>query len=323
MARPRSLIHKAESNLVAELIRECRSKLWDSAFPPNGSVHRVGRYWYYKRYVVAKKGEPAASHREYVGRHSDPAIALRVRRFEKARDAYRERRQIVARLKRLRLPISLEHDARILRALAVAGFFARGTVFIPNDLDLYSVCLGVRIKPDEMRGRSTQAFAFFTGESADVVEGALASLNMGLRRAEFDEAVPELTVFVTAVGDRIGFIHWNARIKSELSRHYKYLCRHAVWSVVLHDDGIAVRVPHPARFLLFRLNQIAQIELLWRQVAQARLYRELLMALRLSRPRAIERVWNEIGRFKLPWKRAIMNLPIEVRDILAERKFKK
>src|SRR3954454_20575173 len=85
--------------LYAELVDRCSIAAFDADFPPNGSFYKMsvkGRdYWYFKE---SPDGNGRRGQR-YVGPDS-PEMQERVAQHGKVKSAYKERRQMIAALRR-------------------------------------------------------------------------------------------------------------------------------------------------------------------------------------------------------------------------------
>jgi hypothetical protein len=136
----------ADQTLYAELLDRCTAVAFAAEYPPNGSFVRVkvkGRdYWYFQEGSRDASGKQP---RKYVGPDT-PENRQRIENHGHAKADYRERRHLIAMLRRAGFQSPLEQTGRILKALSAAGNFRLRTCLIGTlAYQVYGPTLGVRL----------------------------------------------------------------------------------------------------------------------------------------------------------------------------------
>jgi len=130
----------------AEIMDLCAMADFDSAFPPNGSFVAMTvkgrRYWYYQSGAKDASGHQP---KKYVGPDNEHNAEL-VARHCATKSSYRQRRSVVAALKRFGLPAPVDETGKVIRGLADQGIFRLRTCVVGTvAYQTYSGLLGVKL----------------------------------------------------------------------------------------------------------------------------------------------------------------------------------
>src|SRR6185437_5593030 len=160
----------ATQTLYAELVDRCAAAAFEAEFPLNGSFVRVtvkGRgYWYFQQGARDASGRQP---RKYVGPDT-PENRQRIEDHGRAKNDYRERRHLIATLRRSGFQSPPEETGRILRALSAAGLFRLRSCLIGTAAyQLYGPLLGVRLPHATLQTRDLD-IAQFTAISIAIGE---------------------------------------------------------------------------------------------------------------------------------------------------------
>ena len=267
---PLSIVHQT---IFADLVQKCGDAAFE--FPENGSFVRVkshGKAHFY--YNVLKPGAKAPS-RQYVGPADDPAIAARVENFRQQKMAWRDRWEIVRSLRAAGLPAPPQLAGQVIAALAHAGLFRlRGVLVGSLAFQTYAGMLGVKFANAALMTGDIDIAQFHS--VSVLVEDSLPPLKELLGRIDPTyREIPHVTdsrattAFINARGLRLEFLTPN-RGSDDLAdkpivmpalggasaqglRYLDFLIHHPVESLLLHQGGIAVRVPAPERYAVHKL----------------------------------------------------------------------
>lgn len=272
------LLARLDQLAFADLVEKVHDAAFEAEFPANGAFHKQERrgrkYWYYRGYEPAGEGTRAERTLRYVGPAGDPSIERRVAAFAALRADYRARRDLVSRLRRAGLPAPLPFDGAVLAALAAAGVFRLRAVLIGSTAyQTYSGLIGARL-PEALHATEDVDLAQDYGISVALDDEA-APIAPALQQvdptfAPFEKfSAPGLSIgFRNARGFKVEFLttHRGDRahgdgasllpalaVGAQPLAFLDYLIRDPVPSVVLHEAGVAVVVPAPARYAVHKL----------------------------------------------------------------------
>lgn len=296
----------------AELLEQCSLDAFNESFPEAGTFvsKEAGgkRYWYFQ--LPASEGQ----RQRYVGPET-PELLEHIRQHRQARDHERLRRSLVSTLVRSAgLPRPLPRIGGIVAALAKAGVFRlRGVLVGTVAYQTYPAMLGMRLPSASMMTNDID-IAQFSNVSIAVGDATMPMLEV-LRTIDGSfRAVPHLldgrrsTNYRAADGLRVDFLTPNdgpstskprrlaaLGTDAEPLRFLDFLIHAPEPAVLLHDAGVYVTVPSPARYAVHKLI-VAQ-----RRVGPGKAKRPkdlaqseaLLDRLVESRPGELRDVWRE------------------------------
>lgn len=320
MADPVSLVTQTT---YAELVERCTATAFQTEFPPSGSFVRVsvkGRdYWYFQQGARDASGR---QQRKYVGPDT-PELRQRIAEHRQAKDDYKERRHLIATLRRAGFQGPPDPVGAILAALAEAGVFRlRATLVGTVAYQVYGPMLGLRL-PHAILQTGDIDLAQFTSVSIAIgKDQPTLSLLEVLRDSDSSfRAIPHLTArasvsYVNRSGLRVDVLTENRGRDSDTPRPLPALGTHAlplrfldfliyeeVPAVVLHNSGILVNVPSPARYGVHKLilaqrrkEGAAKVE---KDLKQAE---ALIDALIDRRPHDLDATWREAADRGKKWR---------------------
>lgn len=257
----------------AELVDRCTAAAFQTEFPPSGGFVRVtvkGRdYWYFQQGARDTSGSQP---RKYVGPDT-PDIRKRIEEHKQAKDDYRERRHLIATLRRAGFQGPPDQVGPILAALAAAGVFRLRACLIGTvAYQVYGPMLGVRLPQATLQTGDIDIAQFSTVSVAIGKDEHMPSLLEVLQKAEPSfRAVPHLKAgttasYVNGSGFRVDVLTENRGPDRDTPTKLPALGTHAlplrfldfliyeeVPAVVLHDAGVLVNVPAPARYAVHKL----------------------------------------------------------------------
>jgi hypothetical protein len=266
------LLSRLDQLAFADLVEKCHDAAFAADFPANGAfvkqMRRGRAYWYYRGY------SGGAQTLKYVGPADDEAIGRRVEAFAAEKADFRARRELAARLRRAGLPAPLPFDGAVLAALAGAGVFRLRAVLVGSAAyACYSGLVGARL-PEALHATEDMDVAQDFGVSV-ALDDRSAPLLPALQAVDASFApferwsAPGLAVgFRNARGFKVEFLttHRGGRahgdgasllpaleIGAQPLDFLDYLIRDPVASVALHEAGVAVIVPAPARYAAHKL----------------------------------------------------------------------
>src|SRR5579883_1438259 len=302
----------------AELVDRCTTAAFQTEFPASGSFVRItvkGRtYWYFQQGARDASGSQP---RKYVGPDA-PDIRKRIDEHKQAKDDYRERRHLIAVLRRAGFQSPPDQTGTILAALAAAGVFRLRACLIGTvAYQVYGPMLGIRLPHAILQTGDIDIAQFTTVPIAISKDEQTPSLLEVLQKVESSfRAVPHLKAgttasYVNGSGFRVDVLTENRGPDRDTPTPLPALGTHAlplrfldfliyedVPAVVLHDAGILVNVPSPARYAVHKLivaqrrkEGVAKID---KDLKQAE---ALIDALAARRPHDLRVAWGEaIGR---------------------------
>lgn len=329
--------------------RAWRSHLQDLVAGTGGSAYtrtvRGRAYWYWQPPTVGGK-QPSP---RYIG----PDTARnreRISDLYKAKDARRERREMVRALRGAGLPTPDRRTGDILAALAEAGVFRlRGVVVGAVAFQCYPGLLGVRLpaslaRTSDLDGAQFHAISLAVADRIDVdLETLLKRVDPGFR------AVPDpmdsrrvLRYALEAGGEEIYSVDVLAPLRgpergrltrlralgadAQLLRFLDFLLYQEQNAVALHGNGVPINVPAPERFALHKLL-VAQMR---RAVPRNRVKAQkdldqaaaLIDVLLTDRPDDLADTWRELRERGPSWRqkadRSRQLLPQATRDAFTQ-----
>ena len=172
--------------MFADLIQRSLDAEFDDLYEERGHFIRRRKakylYWYYQRRNGPKL------HEEYVGPVRDESINERVKRFEKIKSDFKERREIVRALIATSLPTPDNITGRVVEAMWKAGFFRlRGVLIGSIAYQAYSGLLGVHLPRASLMTQDADFAQFWgisqaIGDSMPPVLGVLQNVDPSFRK---------------------------------------------------------------------------------------------------------------------------------------------
>lgn len=320
MAAPASLMTQTA---YAELQDRCAAAAFHSEFPPSGSFVRVTvkerDYWYFQQ---GARGASGCQPRKYVGPDS-PDLRGRIQEHKQAKDDYRERRHLIAILRRAGFQGPPDQTGAILGTLAAAGVFRlRACLVGTAAYQVYGPMLGVRLPHAILQTGDIDIAQFTTVSVAISKDEQIPSLLDVLQKAEPTfRAVPHLrrgvaASYVNGSGFRVDVLTENRGPERDAPIRLPALGTHAVPlrfldflvyeevpAVALYNAGVLVNVPSPARYAVHKLI-VAQR----RKEGHAKIDKDLkqaealIHALGVRRPHDLRDAWTEAARRGPKWR---------------------
>jgi hypothetical protein len=305
----------------AELLDRCANAAFDQAFAGDGAfiakTVRDRKYWYFQ------SGAGENRTQKYVGPET-PELLEHVARHREIRDDIRERRALASTLVRsFGLPRPVPEIGNILAALAKAGVFRlRGVLVGTVAFQTYPAMLGVRLAGASLQTGDVD-IAQFKNASAAVEDSTNAPVLDLLKEVDKTfRAVPHVvdgrrvTSYAARGGLRVDFLTPNEggetgqpqalpalRTDAQPLRFLDYLIHEPEPAVILHNAGIYVQVPAPARFAIHKLIISRR-----RQEGAAKRGKDLqqaeilLRALADARPHDLKEAWKEAWERGPRWR---------------------
>jgi hypothetical protein len=258
----------------AELVDLCALDEFNAAFPPNGSFVAVTvkgrRYWYYQYGAADETGRQP---RKYVGPDSESTAEL-VARHGAIKSSYRERRSLVAVLRKYGLPTPIDETGKILRGLASSGVFRlRASVVGTVAYQTYAGILGVKLPApavqtadlDLAQSRAVSV-AIAEGEKTPTFLDILQKIEPSFRALPNLHGANIAATYVNGQNYRVELLTDNRGPESERPaplpalgtyaqplRFLDFLLVDAIRAAVLWDGGVLVNVPQPERYAVHKL----------------------------------------------------------------------
>lgn len=272
------VLDRLEQLSFAQLVELAQDRT-PTRFPANGSfvVSRRGgsAYWYYQGYDRSPTGAVGIKTRIYVGPVGDPDTEALRADHSVDRRRFRERRRIASSLRRSGLPAPLRFDGAVLDALQKAGVFQAGAVLVGSmAYQTFSGLIGVRLDGNLMQTGDidiAQQAGLMMHVAPAVDTNRLQDL---LARVDpsfgpiFDRANPGHHLgYINAAAYKVEFLTTQRRrtgegavtlkgidgVSAQPIPYLEFLLEDPVRSIVLHDDGVPVTVPNPARYAVHKL----------------------------------------------------------------------
>ncbi len=274
----------AEGILFAELAERAYHAEFDHQFPLNGQFSMEKRptreremkeYWYYQGYRKASDGNPGVRYRMYVGPAGDPELEKRIERFKTLKGDARERSRMGTQLKSMGNPAPGPLEGGIVKVLAEEGIFRMRSIIVGSmAYQTYGSLIGVKLPLAQMMTQDVD-FAQDHGISISIDDRTGNLLEALQRYDETFRPAPQVndstnsTTYANAQNFRVDFIT-SDRASDEVGdrattlpslggvgavplRHIDYLIKDPVRAVILHESGVSVRVPQPARYAVHKM----------------------------------------------------------------------
>lgn len=312
-------VHTLYAELLDQLV-QAEAETVARGLPPPGSLVskqvKGNRYWYLQRTV--------AGHREqrYLGPESPSLLAWMERVREAGEERHgdeRRRGELVDMLAAGGATTAPSAPGRVLKALAEAGLFRLGAVLVgTHAFNVLGNLLGVRF--DDRHKRTEDVDVAYDPFVAVVVQSteppadapaALTAADPGfLGVPGFDPRHPSTSFTVRGRDLRVDFLTPQRGRPSEAPVHLPrlgvaaqplpfldYLLESPVQAALLHDSGVLVNVPQPARFAFHKLWVASERPAAFHARAKKdRRQAEVLLEVLLEeRPRDVRAAWEGVG----------------------------
>lgn len=297
--------------VYAELLERCTNAAFEEAFTEDGSftskVIKGRRYWYFQA------GAGKARRQRYVGAET-PELLQRIAQHREARNDERERRALVSTLLRsFNMPRPIPRIGDVVAALARAGVFRlRGVLVGTVAYQTYSAMLGGRLAAALLETGDVD-IAQFKNVSLAVGDNTPSVLEILQGVDKTFRAVPHVvdgrrtTSYRAKGGLRVDFLTPNEgadtgqpqllpalQTDAQPLRFLDFLIHDPEPAVLLHDIGVLVQVPAPARYALHKLIVSSR-----RREGVAKRDKDILQASALldelveKRPHELKLAWEE------------------------------
>ena len=321
----------------AELLDRCVNAAFGEAFVEEGTfiakTVKDRRYWYFQT------GTGESRTQKYVGPEA-PELLERITHHRELRDDIRERRALVSTLVR-----SFGHTrpipeiGNIIAALAKAGVFRlRGVLVGTVAFQTYQAMLGVKLPAASVQTGDVDIAQFKTvsvavEDSTPPVLDVLKQVDKTFRPVPHVVDGRRVTSYTAKGGMRVDFLTPNEgaetgepqslpalQTDAQPLRFLDYLIYEPEPAAILHDAGIYVHVPAPARFAVHKLilsrRRREGTGKRGKDVQQAD---ALLRALAELRPHDLKQAWDEARTRGPRWRQlldeGLGELPGLVRDL--------
>jgi hypothetical protein len=321
----------------AELLERCAGAAFTDAFAEEGAFTpktvKGRRYWYFQA------GTGDSRTQRYVGPET-PELLERIAHHREARDDERERRTLVSTLVRsFSLPRPIPQIGNIVAALAKAGVFRlRGVLVGTVAYQTYSAMLGVRLSAGSLQTGDVDIAQFKNvsvaiGDSTPPVLDVLKEVDKSFRPVPHVVDGRRVTSYAAKGGLRVDFLTPNEggetgkpqalpalQTDAQPLRFLDYLIHDPEPAVILHDTGIYVQVPSPARYAIHKLIvSRRRPEGLAKRDKDLQQAEALLEALVEKRPHDLKLSWQEAYERGRTWRQLLAeglgHLRASVRDL--------
>lgn len=345
-------ITRLDQLAFTELVEMARDAAFDRDYPSNGSFHKRERkgqaYWYYQRHAGISPDGKQIIETRYVGKVGDPEVERRIEAFGEIKDSYKVRRRLVSQLKGAGLPSPLRAEGEIIGALSKAGVFrVNGLLIGSMAYQTYSGALGLRL-PSALLATQDADFAqdhgisVHIGDRTDNIPEALRSVDPTFREVPNLRSQTLSCAFANRLGFKVEFLtssRGSDEVDSQISempalsgagaspvRHLDFLILDPMTSVLLHNDGISVRVPTPERYAIHKLivatRRHEHGDSALKAVKDIDQAADLITALSgTQRTYEVSEAWQEAWDRGLAWRKRLalgaIRLPPETRGLLA------
>ncbi len=310
--------------IYAELLDRCANAAFDEAFFEEGAftvkMIKGRRYWYFQ------VGVGAARKQRYVGVET-PELLEHIARHRETRNDARERRALVSTLVRsFNMPRPIPQIGDVTAALAKAGVFRlRGVLVGTVAYQTYSAMLGVRLANALLETGDVDIAQFKNVSLA--VEDNTPSVLETLRSVDKTfRTIPNMldgrrvTNYAAKGGLRVDFLTPNEgeetgqpqslpalQTDAQPLRFLDFLIHDPEPAVLLHDAGVFVQVPAPARYAVHKLivasrrrDGTAKRD---KDIRQADI---LLTVLAEKRPHELRLAWEEAHGRGPTWRKLLL-----------------
>ena len=309
--------------VYAELLERCATSAFTEAFAEDGAFTpktiKGHRYWYFQTGIGAKRTQ------RYVGAET-PELSQRIARHRQTCDDERERRALVTALTgSFNLPRPVSEIGDLIAALAKSGVFRlRGVLVGTAAYQTYSAMLGVRLSGAALQTDDVDIAQFKNVSVA--VDDVTPPILQTLRQVDTTfRALPNIsddrrvTSYMARGGLRLDFLTPNQGAETDQPqalpalqtdaqplRFLDFLIRDPEPAVILHNAGVHVLVPAPARYGVHKLIVSRR-----RREGSAKRDKDLLQAeallevLARKRPYELKAAWQEAYGRGEKWRRLL------------------
>ncbi|EKV28120.1 hypothetical protein C882_1121 [Caenispirillum salinarum AK4] len=315
--------------MYAELVERCGIASLGEAvgetYPLSGGFVRQtknGRdYWYFQRADAEGKRRQM-----YIGPATEEIERL-ISEHKSAKADFKERRSMVAALKRAGLPAPDPMTGKVLEALAKAGAFRLRAVVVGTiAYQCYGGLLGVKLSGANMTTADLDLAQFSTislaveDHLAEPLERVLQSVDADFRPLPHPGDPRVASRY--AIGDRyrVDVLTPNRGADSDdlvalpalgtaarPLRYLDYLIYNEERAIALHGGGVAVNVPAPERYALHKLIvsrlRIESRESQEKSRKDLRQAADLITALAEVRPYELAEAWDDLQQRGPKWRR--------------------
>lgn len=307
----------------AELVDRSANAAFSEAFAEDGAfiakTVKGRKYWYFQT------GAGDSRTQRYVGPEI-PELLERIAHHREIRDDIRERRALVSTLVRsFGLPRPIPEIGNVTAALAKAGVFRlRGVLVGTVAFQTYPAMLGVRLSAAGLQTGDVD-IAQFKNVSVAVEDSTPPVLDVLKEVDKTFRAVPSVvdgrrvTSYTARGGIRVDFLTPNEggetgepqslpalQTDAQPLRFLDYLIYEPEPAVILHDAGIYVQVPAPARFAIHKLIiSRRRREGAGKRDKDVQQAETLLRALVATRPQDLKLAWDEARERGPKWRQLV------------------
>jgi hypothetical protein len=309
--------------IYAELMDRSASASFSKAFSEDGSfiskTVKGRKYWYFQ------SGTGESRIQRYVGPET-PELMERIAHHKEVRDDARERRALVSTLVRsFGLPRTIPEMGKVLNALANAGVFRLRAVLVGTvAFQTYPAMLGVRLPGAPVQTGDVDIAQFkdisvFVEDNTPPILDVLKEVDSSFRAVPHVVDGRRVTSYTAKGGIRVDFLTPNRggetsepqalpalQTDAQPLRFLDYLIHEPEPAVVLHDAGIYVHVPSPARYAVHKLIVSRR-----RQEGTAKRSKDvqqaeaLLRVLAETRPDDLKQAWDEAHSRGTRWRQLL------------------
>ncbi len=307
----------------AELVDRSANAAFNEAFVEEGTFTaktvKDRKYWYFQ------SGTGESRTQRYVGPET-PELLERIAHHKEVRDDARERRALVSTLVRsFGLPRPIPEIGKILNALANAGVFRLRAVLVGTvAFQTYPAMLGVRLPGAPVQTGDVDIAQFkdisvFVEDNTPPVLNVLKEVDSSFRAVPHVVDGRRVTSYSAKGGVRVDFLTPNRggetgepqalpalQTDAQPLRFLDYLIHEPEPAVILHDAGIYVHVPSPARYAVHKLIVSRR-----RQEGTAKRGKDvqqaeaLLRVLAETRPHDLKQAWDEAHSRGPRWRQLL------------------
>jgi hypothetical protein len=307
----------------AELVDRSANAAFSEAFAEEGAfiakTVKNRKYWYFQ------SGTGESRTQRYVGPET-PELLERIAHHKEVRDDVRERRALVSTLVRsFGLPRPIPEIGNVLNALANAGVFRLRAVLVGTvAFQTYPAMLGVRLPGAPVQTGDVDIAQFkdisvFVEDNTPPVLNVLKEVDSSFRAVPHVVDGRRVTSYSAKGGVRVDFLTPNRggetgepqalpalQTDAQPLRFLDYLIHEPEPAVILHDAGIYVHVPSPARYAVHKLIISRR-----RQEGAAKRGKDvqqaeaLLRVLAETRPHDLKQVWDEAHSRGPRWRQLL------------------